>query len=173
MLGQAIVDDIESGRGPVPGLGLLPATTTFAAAKTLRRPSGSASGMPVAGYEIRHGRTEVSGGEPLVVDDDGAAEGCVAGAVTGTSWHGLFENDGFRRRFLADVAGRAGRDWRPGTVAFAEVRAARLDALGDLVADGLDTDAVLRLLADGVPGDLPFVPPGGPVLEAAVAPGPS
>ena len=173
MLGQAVVDDIESGRGSVPGLGLLPATTTFAATKTLRRPSGSASGMPVGGYEIRHGRTEVSGGEPLVVDEDGAAEGCVAGAVTGTSWHGLFENDEFRRRFLADVAGRAGRDWRPGTVAFAEVRAARLDALGDLVADGLDTDAVLRLLADGVPGDLPFVPPGSPVLEAAVAPGPS
>ena len=38
---------------------------------------------------------------------------------------------------------------------------------------GADTDAVLRLLADGVPGDLPFVPPGSPVLEAAVAPGPS
>jgi adenosylcobyric acid synthase len=171
MLGQAIVDGVESGRGTVPGLGLLPATTTFAADKTLRRPGGTAWGVPVAGYEIHHGRTVVAGGEPLVVDEDGAAEGCVAGAVTGTSWHGLFENDEFRRRFLADVAGRAGRDWRPGTVAFAEVREARLEALGDLVADGMDTDAVLRLLADGVGGDLPVVPPGGPVLAAAT-PGP-
>jgi len=170
MLGHAIVDEVESGRGSVPGLGLLPATTTFAAAKTLRRPGGTASGVPVAGYEIHHGRMVVSGGEPLVVDEDGAAEGCVVGAVTGTSWHGLFENDEFRRRFLADVAARAGRDWRPGTVAFAAVRAARLDALGDLVAEGLDTDAVMRLLADGVPNDLPFVPPGAPVL-AATAPG--
>jgi adenosylcobyric acid synthase len=170
MLGRAIVDDVESGRGTVPGLGLLPATTTFAAAKTLRRPGGTAAGAPVAGYEIHHGRTVVSGGQPLLVEDDGAAEGCVVGAVAGTSWHGLFESDAFRRRYLAEVAARAGRDWRPGTVAFAEVREARLDALGDLVADGLDTDAVLRLLAGGVPGDLPFVPPGAPAL-AATAPG--
>ena len=169
MLGHAIVDDVESGRGPVPGLGLLPATTTFAAAKSLRRPRGTASGVPVAGYEIHHGRTVVAGGEPLVVDEDGAPEGCVAGAVTGTSWHGLFENDDFRRRFLADVAARAGRDWRPGAVSFAEVRAARLDALGDLVTEGMDTDAVLRLLAGGVPDGLPFVPPGAPALAAAAA----
>jgi adenosylcobyric acid synthase len=86
----------------------------------------------------------------------------------------VLEDDGFRRAFLTEVARLAGRRFvaAPDTD-FAAVREARLDALGDLVADGLDTDAVLRLLADGVPGDLPFVPPGGPVLEAAVAPGPS
>ncbi|MET0834065.1 MAG: cobyric acid synthase CobQ, partial [Actinomycetota bacterium] len=145
---------------------------TFAAAKSLRRPRGTASGVPVDGYEIHHGRTVVAGGEPLVVDEDGAPEGCVAGAVTGTSWHGLFENDDFRRRFLSDVAARAGRDWRPGAVSFAEVRAARLDALGDLVTEGMDTDAVLRLLAGGVPDGLPFVPPGAPALAAAAALGP-
>jgi adenosylcobyric acid synthase len=169
MLGDSIVDEVESGVGTVPGLGLLPATTTFAAAKTLRRPRGTALGAPVAGYEIHHGRTVVAGGEPLLVDADGAAEGCVAGAVAGTSWHGLFENDEFRRRYLAGVAARAGRDWRPGTVAFADVRAARLDALGDLVADGMDTGAVLRLLEGGVPGGLPAVPPGAPAPAAAAA----
>ena len=172
MLGQAIADEVESRRGTVPGLDLLPVTTSFATAKTLRRPHGTAAGVPIDGYEIHHGRTTVSGGEPLITGADGAPDGCVAGAVTGTSWHGLFENDEFRRRYLADVAARAGRDWRPGTVAFADVRAARLDALGDLIADGLDTDAVLRLLTDGVPGHLPFVPPGAPVLMSATAPGP-
>jgi adenosylcobyric acid synthase len=89
--------------------------------------------------------------------------------VAGTSWHGLFESDQFRRGYLAEVAARAGRDWQPGTVAFAEVRAARLDALGDLVAEGLDTAAVLRLLAGGVPEGLPFVPPGAPAQAAAMA----
>ena len=169
MLGRTIVDDVESGSGSVPGLGLLPASTTFAAAKTLRRPRGTAAGTPVAGYEIHHGRTAVDGGEPLLVGEDGAGEGCVAGAVAGTSWHGLFENDRFRRGYLAEVAARAGRDWRPGTVAFAEVRAARLDSLGDLVAEGLDTAAVLRLLSGGVPEGLPFVPPGAPAPAAALA----
>ena len=55
---------------------------------------------------------------------------------------------------------RAGRDWTPGTRAFEDVRQARLDALGDLVADHLDTDAVVRLLEHGAPAGLPFVPPG-------------
>ena len=43
-----------------------------------------------------------------------------------------------------------------------QVRQARLDALGDLVADHLDTDAVLTLLEGGAPAGLPFVPPGAP-----------
>ena len=169
MLGTSIVDRVESGAGTVPGLGLLPVSTTFAAAKTLRQARGTAAGEPVAGYEIHHGRTVAAGGEPLLEGDDGTAEGCVTGAVAGTSWHGLFENDGFRRRYLAEVAALAGRDWRPGTVTFAEVRAARLDALGDLVAEGLDTGKVLALLAGGVPDDLPFVPPGAPAAVAAGA----
>jgi adenosylcobyric acid synthase len=60
------------------------------------------------------------------------------------------------------VAQACGRDWTPGTVPFEQVRQARLDALGDLVADHLDTDAVLRLLEHGAPPGLPFVPPGAP-----------
>jgi adenosylcobyric acid synthase len=50
----------------------------------------------------------------------------------------------------------------PGTVSFEDVRQDRLDALGDLVADHLDTAAVLALLEDGAPDGLPFVPPGAP-----------
>ena len=50
----------------------------------------------------------------------------------------------------------------PGAVAFEQVRQDRLDRLGDLVAEHLDTDAVLRLLEHGAPAGLPFVPPGAP-----------
>jgi adenosylcobyric acid synthase len=57
-----------------------------------------------------------------------------------------------------------GRFWEPGTRAFEDVRQQRLDVLGDLVADHLDTDALVRLLSDGVPAGLPFVPPGAPQL---------
>ena len=63
---------------------------------------------------------------------------------------------------LADALAKQAPAWEPGTRAFEDVRQARLDVLGDLVADHLDTDAVLRLLSEGAPPGLPFVPPGAP-----------
>ena len=85
------------------------------------------------------------------------------GAVWGTSWHGTLENDEFRRAFLAEVAAVAGRDFRPAPdTDFAALRQARLDALGDLVAEHLDTAALTRLIVHGPPAGLPVVPPGGP-----------
>ncbi|HEX6473300.1 MAG TPA: cobyric acid synthase [Streptosporangiaceae bacterium] len=160
MLAREIVDDVESCAGVVPGLGLLPVRVEFAPDKRLRRPAGEAYGQQVHAYEIHHGIA--------AVDRDAGAErfldGCRSGAVWGTSWHGILENDGFRRAFLADVASAAGRDFTPAPdVSFAALRAARLDALGDLVERHLDTGALVRLIEEGVPGDLPVVPPGGPL----------
>ncbi len=63
MLGRSIHDDVESGAGEVAGLGLLPVRTRFAGHKTLGRPAGYAFGEPVTGYEIHHGRVEVTGGD--------------------------------------------------------------------------------------------------------------
>ena len=161
MLGATISDDVESSAGVVDGLGLLPVSTVFAASKVLARPTGVATngGEPVAAYEIHHGRITVSGGSALFLLADGS-EGCRVGAVWGTVWHGVLENDAWRRRFLVEVAGLAGKRWLPGDVAFADVRESRLDALGDLVADHLDQAAVLRLIEHGAPAGLPFVPPG-------------
>ena len=82
----------------------------------------------------------------LVREGDEFLDGCEAGSVRGTTWHGIFENDAFRRAFLTQVAGRAGRRWTPAQVSFAQVREDWLDALGDLVADGLDTALVRRLI---------------------------
>jgi len=85
-------------------------------------------------------------------------EGCQVGAVYGTSWHGIFENDGFRRAFLTMVAEHAGRRFTVAPdVSFADVRERRLDALGDLVAEHLDTDALLALIDKGAPAGLPIV----------------
>jgi adenosylcobyric acid synthase len=156
MLAEEITDDVESGAGTVSGLGLLPATVTFAETKTLGRPSGVAYGAPVTGYEIHHGLVTVGGirAEPFL-------DGCRSGAVWGTSWHGTLENDQFRRAFLADVAAFAGRDFKPAPdTNFAELRAAGLDQLGDLVADHLDTGAILRLIEGGPPPGLPVLPAG-------------
>ena len=159
LLGRTIVDDVESRRGTVQGLGLLPVRTVFGAEKVLARPTGSYGPHPVTtAYEIHHGVVSLEGGEPLFAP----GEGCRSGSVLGTVWHGALESDGVRRALLGEVAATTGRQWEPGTVAFEDVRQARLDALGDLVADHLDTAAVEALLEGGAPTGLPFVPPGAP-----------
>ena len=158
MLGRRILDAVESGRGTVHGLGLLDLEIEFDPVKHLARPSGFALGHPVTGYEIHHGRVAHRGTPPLVTLPDGTGEGADAGTVFGTHWHGLLENDGFRRALLGRVA-PDGFTPAEGTC-FAEVRAVQLDLLGDLVERHLDTEAVWRLLEHGVPPELPFVPPG-------------
>ncbi|MGH2950409.1 MAG: cobyric acid synthase, partial [Solirubrobacteraceae bacterium] len=141
LLGERIEDDIESRAGTVAGLGLLPVATTFAANKLLRLRSGRCDWLrtAAAGYEIRHGRPRRHGGEPVLVADDGEPEGCRAGAVAGISWHGALEHDAFRGALLRWVADIRARSFAPGATPFAAVRAARLDALGDLVERHLDT----------------------------------
>jgi adenosylcobyric acid synthase len=150
VLGGAIFDGVESEIAAIEGLGLLPVRTEFAADKVLDLPTGQWRGEPVSGYRIHHGRPRIEGGEPFL-------DGCQLGAVWGTTWHGAFESDGFRRAFLREVAALAGRDWKPGERSFADIREARLDVLGDLVEQHMDTRALLELLERGVPVDLPHL----------------
>ena len=82
--------------------------------------------------------------------------------MLGTHWHGLLENDGFRRALLRRVAAQAGRNGfevAPDT-AFAAERAAQLDLLGDLVATHLDTAALEHVIDHGAPPDLPVITSG-------------
>jgi adenosylcobyric acid synthase len=158
MLGTEIEDGVESGAGRVEGLGRLPVRTVFAREKLLRQVRGTTrDGLPATGYEIRHGRVSRTGGEPWIAPD----EGCAAGDVLGTSWHGLLEGDAVRRGLLRWVAERTGRDWVPGTRPFAEVREAHLDRLADWLAEHVDEPALLDLIERGAPTGLPVIPPGG------------
>jgi adenosylcobyric acid synthase len=168
MLGNRIRDDVESGRGEVAGLGLLPVAVLFTAEKTVARASGTAWGEPVHGYEIHHGRvSEITPGTtPLITMPDGSGEGAIndRGNIFGTHWHGTFESDGFRRAVLdrvAVIAGRHGFSVAPDT-RFAALREGYVNLLGDLVEEHLDTDALWRLIDRGAPADQPFVPPGSP-----------
>jgi adenosylcobyric acid synthase len=146
MLGTMIDDDVESGAGHVPGLGLLPVQTTFGPKKVLARPSRTlADGVVVHGYEIHQGVLSRDGGEPFFAD-----EGCRVDAVAGTVWHGLLENDGFRREYLSYVARVAGRGFTGAQdVCFEAIRDAQLDRLADLIAEHVDQDQLLRLLTAG------------------------
>lgn len=154
MLSRVIDDPYESGAGIVSGLDLLPVRVRFLREKTLALPEGRALGEYVRGYEIHHGVVDVEGGEPFL-------DGCRVGAVFGTTWHGIFENDGFRRAFLTEVAATIGSGFKvaPDTN-FAQVRQSRLDLLGDLVADHLDTAAIWQLIENGPTSGLPFISSG-------------
>jgi adenosylcobyric acid synthase len=165
MLGRRIVDHIESAAGDVEALGLLPVETNFACEKMLANVWGDApffASEQVAGYEIHHGRVRACGGEPLFTDAYGR-EGCRVGAVMGTSRHGVFEHDGFRRAVLGWVAAERALDWLPGEQSFASAREERLDRLADLIEHHVDEGALAELISKGAPQGLPAVPPAGGV----------
>jgi adenosylcobyric acid synthase len=158
LLGERIHDEVESGAGEIPGLGVLPVATSFGAEKVLRSVAGYSALLDsdVGGYEIRHGRPAVHGGAPLITTATGDDEGCAVGGTLGTSWHGLLEHDDARRALLRWVAGRRGLDFEPAPgVDFAAERERQLDALADVVEKHLDTRHLLTLIERGVPADLP------------------
>ena len=164
MLGTVIRDRIESSCESVPGLGLLPVQTRFEAGKTLGRPEGYAGREPVSGYEIHHGHVDVDGGRAWFTSEpDGGRplDGCRLGSVYGTLWHGILENDGFRRAYLAEVAALAGRSFAPASgISFEAARQQQFDALADAVAEYLDTDALLHWIEHGPGAGLPVLRAG-------------
>jgi adenosylcobyric acid synthase len=120
------------------GLGLLPLTTTFAREKLVERAEvrfssalgdwQALAGLPVRGYEIRHGRTRAD--EPVAEALPGG-RGWVRGGVLGVTLHGLFESPDV----VAALAGRAP----------ARSLDAAIDELTDGVVAALDIDLVERL----------------------------
>lgn len=141
----SVISDPESveGGGTVPGLGLLPTTVTFGRDKLLGRPQGSWRGQPVTAYEIHHGVTSLLPGasaEPFL-------DGWSTGSVWGTTWHGAFESDGFRREFLTAVAAASGVSWAPtpDAPAYSARREQMLDRLADALDEAVGVDTLLSL----------------------------
>ncbi|NUZ06779.1 cobyric acid synthase [Piscinibacter koreensis] len=130
--------------GPLPGLGLLPLATRYAAPKRLRAaavhfdtltsPWQALTGRSLPAYEIRCGRTtvDVDGAVAVVHDAHGQPIGWQAGATLGLAVHGLFED-------AATLHALFGRHVR--------TLDARFDALADLVEDHLGA-ATLRTLLE-------------------------
>jgi adenosylcobyric acid synthase len=142
MLCARIDDRVESRVGVIEGLGLLDADVDFLPDKTLRRAEA-----PASGYEIHHGQIG------RCTEAKWSHVGIRRGAVYGTHWHGLFDNNAFRRDWLAEAALAAGRN---GFVVaddtdVAARRDAQLDTLADLLTEHLDVDAVCELLDAGPP----------------------
>ena len=143
MMGRAIVDDVESARGAVEGLGWLDAETVFDPTKVTRQRRGRALNQRVTGYEIHHGR--VRSADPWIHLDDAYGEepeGAVRGRFSGTTLHGLFEDDGFRTAFLGI---------EPSGLSFAAAREDQLDRLADMLEAHLDLAAIDGLIKEGAP----------------------
>ncbi len=164
MLGQRILDPehVESSQDEVPGLGLLPLTTTFAATKQTCRArcriragqgllEGSA-GLEVTGYEIHMGETEGAEMAVLEVKERSgqpvqALDGATSpdGRVFGVYLHGIFANDAFRRSLLASLArGKAVRLSQGAVPAFSQEE--HYDRLAALVRQSLDMPYIYSLL---------------------------
>jgi adenosylcobyric acid synthase len=136
MLGTSMVDRAGVD-GDAEGLGMLPLETTFRATKlaaavetrfaALPSPWSLLTGLPVSGYEIRHGESVATG---PVVPALSARRGFVAGPVLGVSVHGLFEN-------AAVVAALVGR-LPEGNLDVV------FDDLADAVEEHLDVGLLLR-----------------------------
>jgi adenosylcobyric acid synthase len=164
MLATSIDDPIESGRGAVPGLGLLPTRVTFDTDKHLGTRSGTWRDQSVSAYQIHHGVAVLDAEDPKANEAEPFLDGFRHLAVWGSTWHGTFENDGFRRAWLAEVAAQAHVDWHPseGSPGFSARRDAMLDRLAHAIDKHLDTDGLLRIIEHGPGSGLPFIPPGAP-----------
>ena len=156
MLCRSIDDPIESRSGLIEAMGLLDADIVFAPDKVLRRWESS-----LGGYEIHHGRVARCA-EAGWFEMDGCPQGYQRGQIFGTHWHGLFDNDDFRRRWLTDAAAAAGRDSFvvADDIDVSARRDSQLDVMADLLDAHLDVDAVIALLDDD--------PPSRPTVVTAV-----
>ena len=147
MLCRSIDDPVEARCGPVDGLALLDADIVFGPDKVLRRWQAL-----LGGYEIHNGRVARCS-EKGWFDVDGSPQGYRRDGVFGTHWHGLFDNDGFRREWLTFAAAAARRDGFAvaDDVDVAARRDAQLDLMADLLAAHLDVDAITELVEQGPP----------------------
>lgn len=155
MLAATIHDPlgIEAGSPTsVAGLGLLPTRVDFGADKILGRPTGSWRGEHVAAYEIHHGVTTLDGDALRAWEASMFLDGFTMGAVWGTTWHGAFESDGFRRAFLAEVASRTGSPWtpQPDAPGYADRREDMLDRLADALDEAVGFQPLIDLVDAGV-----------------------
>lgn len=132
------------------GLGLLPVETRFCADKQthrvrLRLPDGE----ELEGYEIHTGQTTLGeGASPMgeIVERSGevvqVADGAKSadGRVWGTYLHGLFGNDGFRKRWLQKFG------WGGSASLSQEVVEAEYERLADAVEEAVDLPAIMRIM---------------------------
>lgn len=162
MLGKTIFDEVESGLGERPGLGLLDITTHFADEKVTALVKGvtadalcgvlqTCGGQPVAGYEIHMGATTRGDGvQPLLIFNHGE-DGAIStdGRVAGCYLHGLFDNGGFTRALLDALRQRKGlAPWDGEKVDYAAHKAQQFDLLAESMRNHIDIERIYQIVRE-------------------------
>lgn len=167
MMGEKLLDplQVESNKLELPGLGLLPIQTTFAAEKKTERVQGlglsflEEQQLPIEGYEIHMGLTHFTAevqhpfqirltrqteGEPNACHPDGVIS--PDGKLWGTYIHGILHNDDFRRSWLNQL--RLAKGWQAvaGSLRFQQRREAAFERLAEHVRNHLDLTKIYEMI---------------------------
>lgn len=165
MLGDTLVDEVESGLGRMPGLGMLNNVTQFARRKTTTQVSARMasalpgwlaplSGMAVRGYEIHLGQTtRADGAQPalwLQKENTLVADGAVSddGLVWGTYLHGLFDNDDFTRALVDGLRVRKGLLPLETAPEYASYKAQQFDQLAQAMRQHVDIARIYQIMRE-------------------------
>jgi adenosylcobyric acid synthase len=159
MLGREVRDEagVESARGTVVGLGLLPVVTHFESCKQLTQAEAvcllpELEGAKVRGYEIHQGRTAADPGTPpafqitRLFDTPTAQSDGAGGSISlfGTYLHGLFDHPDFRNAYLNRL--REHKGLAPLPPHAYDTRPKNFDQLADWLRDHLDMRKVSEIV---------------------------
>jgi len=110
----------------------------------------------VRGYEIHMGKTKLNSAKSLFKIKRRSGKKCLVydgavsrdGKVWGTYMHGVFDNDGFRRRFLCRIGKKKKLpvNETAGNFEYEKFKEAHYDKLADLVRNSLDMKLIYKLV---------------------------
>ena len=160
IMGQMLADPegLEGQEGRFNGLGLLPLRTVITQQKVARQRTVSSKypqeGLPVVGYEIHQGRTQLvmptgSEGENVpsflpIFDDRSLGIVDEAQSVWGTYLHGIFDNGPWRRAWLNRLRQQRGLSSMPTGIAnYREQRDSMLNNLATTIDQYIDLTPIL------------------------------
>ncbi|MFJ2974321.1 cobyric acid synthase [Kluyvera sp. NPDC087067] len=165
MLGDTLIDEVESGLGTLPGLGLLNTVTRFAPQKTTTQATAelngalpgllaSASGMALRGYEIHMGETTLQEGAQALMllckNGKYSADGAVSedGLVFGTYLHGLFDSDAFTRALVNALRERKGLAALDADFHYARYKMQQFDILAESMRQHIDIKRIYEIMRE-------------------------
>jgi len=162
IMGQMLADPegVEGYEGRFKGLGLVPLKTVITKQKIARQRLVTSHfpqmGLPVSGYEIHQGRSQIMRSESADAEEqsfkamfDDPHLGVVDSSLSvwGTYLHGIFDNGPWRRAWLNRLRKQRGLSSLPTGIAnYREQREVTLDSLADIVESYIDLTPILAHL---------------------------
>lgn len=148
MMGMEVLDPdhVEGDIERLPGLGLLPTTTTMNGDKHTRQVNCQFGG----GYEIHQGETHPVGDakpSPLLHLDDGREDGYIVdNKCMGTYVHGILDNTPFVDFLLEPFRDKIAESGKP--FDYASFKEEQYDKLADHVRQHVDMEQIYKILTD-------------------------